>query len=71
MLRLLLAEAGMRPPGKGVSMTPEMAPEMGTLKATWMSGDYGTFAKYLEPSALEFLGASRRARDGDARRGLR
>ena len=52
-------------------MTPEMAPEMGTLKATWMSGDYGTFAKYLEPSALEFLGASRRARDGDARRGLR
>ena len=37
-------------------MTPEMAPEMGTLKATWMSGDYGTFAKYLEPSALEFSG---------------
>src|SRR5918997_2082942 len=59
MLRLLLAEAGMRPPGKGVSMTPEMAPEMGTLKATWMSGDYGTFAKYLEPSALEFLGRLR------------
>ncbi|MDQ4129331.1 MAG: class I SAM-dependent methyltransferase [Actinomycetota bacterium] len=40
-------------------MTPEMAPEMQTLKArlkaTWMSGDYGTFAKYLEPSAMEFL----------------
>jgi len=40
-------------------MTPEMAPEMETLKArlkaTWMAGDYGTFAKYLEPSALEFL----------------
>ena len=40
-------------------MTPEMAPEMETLKArlkaTWMSGDYGTFAKYLEPGALEFL----------------
>jgi SAM-dependent methyltransferase len=25
------------------------------LKATWMAGDYGTFAKYLEPSAMEFL----------------
>ena len=40
-------------------MTQEMAPEMQTLKArlkaTWMSGDYGTFAKYLEPSALELL----------------
>ncbi|MEJ7843830.1 MAG: class I SAM-dependent methyltransferase [Rubrobacter sp.] len=40
-------------------MTQEMAPEMETLKArlkaTWMSGDYGTFAKYLEPGALEFL----------------
>src|ERR687893_472951 len=59
MLRLLLAEAGAGPPGKGVSMTQEMAPEMETLKArlkaTWMAGDYGTFAKYLEPGALEFL----------------
>ena len=40
-------------------MTHEMTPEMETLKArlktTWMSGDYGTFAKYLEPSAMEFL----------------
>ena len=40
-------------------MTPDMAPEMETLKArlkaTWMAGDYGTFAKYLEPGALEFL----------------
>ena len=40
-------------------MTQEMAPEMealkARLKATWMSGDYGTFAKYLEPGALEFL----------------
>jgi 2-polyprenyl-3-methyl-5-hydroxy-6-metoxy-1,4-benzoquinol methylase len=27
----------------------------GRLKATWMAGDYGHFAKYLEPSALEFL----------------
>lgn len=25
------------------------------LKATWMAGDYGHFAKYLEPGALDFL----------------
>lgn len=35
-----------------------IAPEMDTLKArlkaTWMSGDYGVFAKYLEPGALQF-----------------
>jgi 2-polyprenyl-3-methyl-5-hydroxy-6-metoxy-1,4-benzoquinol methylase len=40
-------------------MTPELTSEMESLKtrlkATWMAGDYGTFAKYLEPSALEFL----------------
>lgn len=41
------------------AITAEMTPEMETLKtrlkATWMSGDYGRFAKYLEPGALEFL----------------
>lgn len=26
------------------------------LKATWEAGDYGHFARYLEPGALEFLG---------------
>ena len=26
------------------------------LKATWMAGDYGYFARYLEAGALEFLG---------------
>lgn len=40
-------------------MTTEMAPEMealkAKLKATWMSGDYGYFAKYLEPGALDIL----------------
>ncbi len=40
-------------------MTTEITPEMEALKtrlkATWMSGDYGHFAKYLEPGALEFL----------------
>jgi len=50
-MRLLLAEAGAGPPGKGVSMTQEMAPEMATLKArlkdTWMAGDYGHAARYL------------------------
>ena len=40
-------------------ITVEMAPEMEALKtrlkATWMSGNYGHFAKYLEQGALEFL----------------
>ena len=40
-------------------ITAEMSPEMealkARLKATWMSGDYGYFATYLEPGALEFL----------------
>ena len=39
--------------------TTQMTPEMGALKArlktTWESGDYGVFAKYLEPGALEFF----------------
>ena len=40
-------------------ITAEISPEMEALKtrlkATWMSGDYGHFATYLEPGALEFL----------------
>ena len=40
-------------------MTAEITPEMQALKtrlkATWMSGDYGRFATYLEAGALEFL----------------
>jgi 2-polyprenyl-3-methyl-5-hydroxy-6-metoxy-1,4-benzoquinol methylase len=36
-------------------MTPEMEVLKARLKATWMSGDYGYFAKYLEPGAMEFL----------------
>lgn len=36
-------------------LTPEMEALKVRLKATWMSGDYGHFAKYLEPGALEFL----------------
>lgn len=36
-------------------MTEEMEALKARLKATWMSGDYGHFAKYLEPGALEFL----------------
>lgn len=36
-------------------MTPEMEALKTRLKATWMSGDYGQFATYLEPGALEFL----------------
>ena len=38
-----------------IEMTPEMATLKTRLKATWMSGDYGHFATYLEPGALEFL----------------
>jgi SAM-dependent methyltransferase len=36
-------------------MTPEMEALKARLKATWSSGDYGHFATYLEPGALEFL----------------
>jgi SAM-dependent methyltransferase len=42
--------------GEQVSvMTPEMESLKARLKTTWMAGDYGHFAKYLEPGALEFL----------------
>jgi 2-polyprenyl-3-methyl-5-hydroxy-6-metoxy-1,4-benzoquinol methylase len=36
--------------------TPEMQALKARLKATWIAGDYGHFAKYREPGALEFLG---------------
>jgi 2-polyprenyl-3-methyl-5-hydroxy-6-metoxy-1,4-benzoquinol methylase len=36
-------------------LTPEMAALKTRLKATWMAGDYGHFAQYLEPGALDFL----------------
>jgi len=36
-------------------LSPEMQALKARLKATWMAGDYGHFAKYLEPGALEFL----------------
>jgi SAM-dependent methyltransferase len=36
-------------------MTPEMAALKTKLKATWESGDYGHFAMYMVPGALEFL----------------
>lgn len=37
------------------TLTPEMASLKARLKSTWMAGDYGHFAKYLEPGALAFL----------------
>jgi 2-polyprenyl-3-methyl-5-hydroxy-6-metoxy-1,4-benzoquinol methylase len=37
------------------TMSAEMENLKAKLKVTWMSGDYGHFAKYLEPGALEFL----------------
>jgi len=36
-------------------MTSEMEALKARLKATWMSGDYGHFATYLEPGAMDFL----------------
>jgi hypothetical protein len=42
---------------KEIMMTTTTTPDMQTIKtrmkATWMAGDYGTFAKYMEPGALE------------------
>jgi ubiquinone/menaquinone biosynthesis C-methylase UbiE len=37
------------------SMPSEMETLKARLKTTWMAGDYGHFAKYLEPGALEFM----------------
>jgi SAM-dependent methyltransferase len=37
------------------TLIPEMAALKQRLKATWMAGDYGRFATYLEPGALDFL----------------
>lgn len=37
------------------AMTSEMTALKTRLKATWESGDYGVFAKYLEKGALEFF----------------
>ena len=38
-----------------IATAPEMQALKERLKATWMSGDYGHFARYLEPGALHFL----------------
>lgn len=38
-----------------VDLAPEMAALKTRLKSTWESGDYGVFATYLEPGALEFF----------------
>ena len=37
------------------TMAPEMAALKDRLRTTWMAGDYGHFATYLEPGALDFL----------------
>jgi SAM-dependent methyltransferase len=36
-------------------LTPEMEALKTRLKTTWNSGDYGTFARYMEPGALKLL----------------
>lgn len=38
-----------------LDMAPDMAALKARLKSTWESGDYGVFAKYLEPGALGFF----------------
>jgi SAM-dependent methyltransferase len=38
-----------------MDLSPEMQTLKTRLKATWMAGDYGHFAKYLEPGALEIF----------------
>lgn len=43
------------PPTATASLTPDMAALKARLKAVWMAGNYGHFATYLEPGALEFL----------------
>ena len=37
------------------TLSPEMQALKTKLKATWDSGDYGRFASYMEPGALEIL----------------
>jgi len=41
--------------GTAAQPSSEMQALKTRLKATWESGDYGVFARYLEPGALEFL----------------
>lgn len=38
-----------------MTLTPEMAQLKTRLKAVWMAGDYGHFAQFLEPGAMEFF----------------
>lgn len=38
-----------------MTLTPEMQALKARLKAMWMAGDYGHFARYLEPGALAFF----------------
>jgi SAM-dependent methyltransferase len=43
------------PMSPSTTVTPEMSALKIRLKATWESGDYAVFAKYLEKGALEFF----------------
>src|SRR5262245_36074405 len=36
-------------------ITPEMEAIKAKMKATWMAGDYGTFAQFMEPGAVKLL----------------
>ena len=57
-----------------MTMTLEMESLKTRLRTTWMSGDYGYFAKYLLPGAMDFLnrldiapGTQRRTRPSEKR----
>src|SRR5512133_2467053 len=38
-----------------LATTPELAALKAKLKSTWMAGDFGQIAKYLEPDAEQFI----------------
>jgi 2-polyprenyl-3-methyl-5-hydroxy-6-metoxy-1,4-benzoquinol methylase len=54
-LKQLNSRSSIRGEDIMTELTAEMEALKARLKATWMSGDYGHFAKYLEPGALEFF----------------
>ncbi len=38
-----------------MASTPDLETVKARMKSTWMAGDYGAFAKFMEPGALEIL----------------
>ena len=42
-------------PDRALSTSPDIDTIKARMKVTWMAGDYGAFATYMEPGALEIL----------------